>query len=128
MTRPNAYRLPNGVLYEVDAEQGHVQTIFGDGSCVTGVAQYGDEDESRARSLGYHGEAEDVCWALHRDHDLIHTIVSQAEGWPWSQTLWLLAHGFDTPPGLAMREERLVFLLTRTLNLGGQLPEALLAA
>lgn len=124
--RPNAYHLPGGVLYEVDDEQFHVATTFPDGKVATGVAQFEDEDEARARGLGYEGTRPDVCWSMHRDHDLLHTIVAQAAGWPYSMVLWASAHAVEHPAGFGNAEERMVFLVTRALNLGGVLPEVLL--
>lgn len=126
MRRANSYRLPNGILYEVDDEQFHVATTFPDGTVATGVAQFEDDDEARARGLGYEGTRPDVCWAMHRDHDLLHHVVAQAQGWPYSMVLWAVAHQVEHPQGFGNVEERTVFLVTRALNLGGLLPEALL--
>lgn len=125
--RAAVYRLPHGVIYTVDDGLRRVQTIFpeGGGACL-GVATFTDEDHARALGLGYSGTGDDVCWKMHRDHDLLHTVVAQAMGWPWSMVLWCAATGRPHPDGFGNAEERMVFLVTRALNLGGLLPEALI--
>ena len=120
---PNAYRL-GSVLYEVDDELGHVQSLWPDGKCATGVYQYDDEDEARARSLGYEGTREEVCAALHRDHDALHHLVAQALGWDSSVVLRLAAEGRETfPVGMYQLEERMAFLVAAAMNKGRALLE-----
>ena len=53
-----------------------------------------------------------------RQHDLLHSLVAEAEGWQWSPTLHAVANGQDVPSGTWDREERIVFLIQRLLNLG----------
>jgi len=109
--------LPNGIRYVVDYGAGRVSTVFPDGARCAGDARATEEDVARARALGYTGSYAEAAWAMHRDHDLLHTLVSQAEGWPWSPTLHAAAHGYELPKGMIPREERLVFIVQRALNL-----------
>lgn len=117
MNRKTTYTLENGVRYYVSDERYSVLTSFEDGASCHGVATFDQEQHDRARALGY-GEGEEAVWEMHREHDLLHTIVSQAQGWPWSPTLWAAAHGVTLPPGIIPQEERLVFLAQRIGNEG----------
>lgn len=109
------------MLYEVDDEQGHVQSIWPDGKCCTGIYQYTAEDVARARSLGYEGSDAEVCESLHREHDLAHHLVMQALGWPSSVVLRMAAEGYGSfPVGVYQLEERLAFLVQRVSNIGLQ--------
>lgn len=117
--RPNETLRLGEVLYEIDDEQGHVQSIWPDGKRLIGAYSYDEEDVARARSLGYTGTDLEVCAALHREHDLAHHLVAQALGWPSSMVLRLAAEGHETfPVGVYQLEERLAFLVQRVSNIG----------
>ena len=49
---------------------------------------------------------------------IAYTVIAEAEGWPYSPTLHAVANGYTLPPGTSQREERLVFLVQRLLNVG----------
>ena len=109
----------------IDEERRCVTTTFDDGSEVVAVPNYDAESYARARSLGYQPRAQKrsaVLWDLTRDHDRLHTLLAEAQGYPVSLALWFAAH-----PGEEMRaadrvmtslEERTVLLIQRLLNEG----------
>jgi hypothetical protein len=103
---------------EIDDDARRAETIFNDGSRVAAAPVMDDENVARARALGYEGSDADAVWAMTRHHDLVHTLMAEAEGWPWSPTLHAVANGYSLPPGTSQREERLVFLVQRLLNVG----------
>jgi hypothetical protein len=104
--------------FEIDDDARRAETIFNDGSRVAAAPVMDDENVARARALGYEGSDADAVWAMTRHHDLVHTLMAEAEGWPWSPTLHAVANGYSLPPGTSQREERLVFLVQRLLNVG----------
>jgi hypothetical protein len=53
-----------------------------------------------------------------RYHDLVDTLPAEAEGFPFSPTLHAVAKGYEPPRGVSQREERIVFLIQRLLNVG----------
>jgi hypothetical protein len=105
--------------FEIDDDARRAQTIFKDGSRLAAAPVMDAENIARARALGYKdGSDADAVWAMTRHHDLVHTLMAEAEGWPWSPTLHAVANGYSLPPGTSQREERLVFLIQRLLNVG----------
>jgi hypothetical protein len=114
--------LPNGVMYEIDDENLKVKSVFPDGSELIGIASLEEDDVNRARALGYMD-----AWQMHRHHDLLHHIVCQAMGWPYSIVLWMIANNLSIPPGIGNIEERIVFLVTRALNLQSASPLSLIS-
>lgn len=105
------------VRYEINDD--HVASVFPDGSVCHGVFTFTDEDEARARALGYHGSSDQACWRMHRDHDLAHHLVAQALGWSYSQVLHMAAQGATSfPVGVYATEERMAFLVARAANVG----------
>lgn len=72
-----------------------------------------DQQFSIACGLGYEGDVE----RMNREHDLLHTLIAEAMGKPYSPTLYALAHGQPSPKGADV-EERLAFLVARLLNVG----------
>jgi hypothetical protein len=104
--------------FEIDDETRRAETIFGDGSRLAAAPVMDPENIARARALGYEGSDEDAVWEMTRHHDLVHTVIAEAEGWPFSPTLHAVANGYELPPGTSQREERLVFLVQRLLNVG----------
>jgi hypothetical protein len=119
------YRLKH-CRFTIDDEARRVETIFDDGEVVAGTPYHDEESIARARALGYAGTDEEVVWQMTRHHDLLHHLVAEAEGQPWSAVMHAVAHDYDVPPGVGEREERIVFLLQRLLNVGldGVLAEA----
>lgn len=104
--------------FEVDDEQRRARTIFDDGSMLVAAPVMNDENIARARALGYTGGDEQAVWQMTRHHDLVHTLLAEAEGFPFSLTLHAVANGYELPPGMSQREERIVFLIQRLLNEG----------
>jgi hypothetical protein len=104
--------------FVIDDEARRAETIFDDGSRLPAAPVMDAENIARARALGYTGSDEDAVWAMTRHHDLVHTVIAEAEGWPYSPTLHAVANGYALPPGTSQREERLVFLIQRLLNVG----------
>ncbi len=104
--------------FEVDDEQLRARTVFDDGSQLVAAPVMTDENIARARALGYRGSSEEAVWAMTRHHDLVHTLLAEAEGFAFSLTLHAVANGYELPPGMAQREERIVFLIQRLLNVG----------
>lgn len=104
--------------FEIDDDLRRAETIFDDGSRVPAAPVMDDENIARARALGYTGSDDEAVWAMTRHHDLVHTVIAEAEGWPYSPTLHAVANGYELPPGTSQREERLVFLVQRLMNVG----------
>jgi hypothetical protein len=103
---------------EIHEHKRRATTVFDDGSELTAAPVMDEENIARARSLGYTGTDEDAVWEMTRHHDLVHTLLAEAEGFPFSLTLHSVANGYEMPPGMAQREERIVFLIQRLLNVG----------
>lgn len=72
-----------------------------------------DEQFRIACGLGYEGDVE----RMNREHDVLHTLIAEAMGKPYSPTLHALAHGDPSPPDADV-EERIAFLVARLLNVG----------
>jgi hypothetical protein len=53
-----------------------------------------------------------------RWHDLLHTVIAEARGEPWSPTLHAIAHGYQLAPGVNEQEERVVLFVQRALASG----------
>src|SRR5215212_5962529 len=104
--------------FEIDDDKKRARTIFEDGSEVVAAPVMDDENIARARVLGYTGSGEEAVWETTRHHDLVHTMLAEAEGFPFSLTLHAVANGYELRPGTAIREERIVFLIQRLLNQG----------
>lgn len=109
-------------LVEVDEQARTVTTTFADGARLTASPSMDAENVARARALGYRGSDGDVVWAMTRDHDPLHTVLTEAQGWDTSMTLWMAAHPAVVATGevrLEMeREERTVLLIQRLMNVG----------
>jgi len=104
--------------FEIEEHKRRARTVFDDGSDLVAAPVMDQENIARARSLGYTGADEDAVWEMTRHHDLVHTLLAEAEGFPFSLTLHSVANGYEMPPGMAQREERIVFLIQRLLNVG----------
>jgi hypothetical protein len=103
---------------EIDEELRRATTIFDDGSQIVAAPVMDAENIARARALGYSGSDEEAVWEMTRHHDLVHTLLAEAEGFPFSLTLHAVANGYELPPGMSQREERIVFLIQRLMNVG----------
>jgi hypothetical protein len=104
--------------FEIDDQRRRARTVFDDGSELVAAPVMNDENIARARALGYAGGDEEAVWEMTRHHDLVHTLLAEAEGFPFSLTLHSVANGYELPPGMSQREERIVFLIQRLLNEG----------
>jgi hypothetical protein len=104
--------------FEIDDDRRRAKTVFDDGSELVAAPVMDPENVARARSLGYAGSDEEAVWKMTRHHDLVHTLLAEAEGFPFSPTLHAVANGYELPPGMSQREERIVFLIQRLLNVG----------
>lgn len=114
-----AYRLPNGVLYEIDDEHQHVATHFPDRTTCPGVPSLDDESVARARALGYEGPDADVVWQMTRDHDLLHSVIAlNLDGGESHALRYDRRHRQPDASRKDRRqaEERLCFLVQRALN------------
>jgi hypothetical protein len=110
------YRLKHG---EFRVHEGWFETVFDDGVVSKGIPVFDDENRARAVALGYEDSDQGV-WEMHKEHELLHNIVSEAQGWPASPTHYLWNRFGSTPKGLIPQEEALVFLVQRVLNVGRQ--------
>jgi hypothetical protein len=104
--------------FEIDDDRRRARTVFDDGSELPAAPVMDVANIARARSLGYEGTDAEAVWAMTRHHDLVHSLLAEAEGFPFSLTLHSVANGYELPPGMAQREERIVFLIQRLLNVG----------
>jgi hypothetical protein len=107
-----------GSRFEIDDERRRATTVFDDGSELVAAPVMDEENIARARALGYTGGDTQAVWEMTRHHDLVHTLLAEAEGFSFSLTLHAVANGYELPPGMAQREERIVFLIQRLLNVG----------
>jgi hypothetical protein len=94
--------------------ESYVVTRYDDGTEVHAHPDGTDEQTHIARALGY---GDDVA-AMNRHHDLLHTLIAHARGWPVSKTLHGVAHGSYAPREISDDEERIVMLVARLLNVG----------
>jgi hypothetical protein len=111
------YRLKHGVF---KVHEGYIETVYDDGTVSTGIPSFNSEQRARAVALGYESSNQGV-WEMHKEHELLHSILSEAEGWPMSPSHYLWAKFGESPKGMIPREESLVFLLQRALNVGREI-------
>ena len=106
----------------VDEEARTVTTTFDDGSQVVAAPNHRPEDYARVLSLGYPDATEYELWNMTRDHDRLHTLLAEAQGYPVSLALWFAAHPDEEMRAadrvMAALEERTVLLMQRLLNEG----------
>ena len=89
-----------------------VVTRYPDGSEVHAHPQHGEEDEARARALGY----PDVA-AMTFDHDRLHSLLAWALVRRASPVLRAVASGEAADPELADAEEAMVLAVQRFVTL-----------
>lgn len=114
----------------VDRRRAVVVTIFDSGCQVEAAPNLDADSIERAGQLGYRGADAERVRRMTLHHDLLHTVLAEAEGLPWSPTLHAVAHRYRLPPGEVEREERRVLCAHRLLNLGSLralLPKPVLA-
>lgn len=85
-----------------------VVTRFPDGSEVHAHPQHGEQDEARARALGY----PDVA-AMTFDHDRLHSLLAWALAHEASPVLRAVAGGAAVDPELVEAEESMVLAVQR---------------
>jgi hypothetical protein len=102
----------------IDPDGRSVTTRFEDGAEVVARPNLDQASIAQARSLGYRGSDEAVAWAMISDGHLLHTLVAEAQGHPWSATLRAMARGYKLAPGVVEQEERLVRFAQRLSNVG----------
>ena len=90
-----------------------VVTTFADGSVLEAVPHDTADYSDRAASLGY-----DSADDMNREHDVLHSYLADALGWPCSPTLYAAAHNEEIPREQADREEACVLAFARYMNTG----------
>jgi len=104
-----------GCWVHIDVAGNYLQTVFPDGTCVTGVPMP-QKDSDTARRYGYG----DDWMRLWREHDLLHHWVAVQFGLPYSPTIWSECHPEHPdalPPYARLEEEEFVADVHRWLNL-----------
>lgn len=89
----------------------YLETVFDDGARLPAAANHGDEDEARAKALGYRN-----TWQMSLEHELLHSILSEAMGLKYSPTLHAVATGEKIDQEEIDMEERLVLCVQKLLN------------
>ena len=105
--------------YYIHEDTKTCETIFEDGAKLVAAPVYDEESIARAKALGYKGD--DPVWQMTRHHDYVHQLLAEAEGKPYSPTLWRVAHSIPATPEEEIEthlEECRVFLIQRILNEG----------
>ena len=103
----------------IDEASQRVQTTLPDGSVIDAVPGTTEEDVARAHALGYEGP--DALWRCTAQHDAIHSLIADAQGYEYSAALFLATHPHVTAGYLRQRareEERTVLLVQRLLQVG----------
>jgi hypothetical protein len=88
-----------------------IETEFADGAICEAEPQDTDAYRFTAEQLGYGSDTWRMCY----EHELAHTLLAIADGLPYSQVLWDVAHGQE---GLQSHvgEESAVLTLQRDIN------------
>lgn len=128
------------VHVRIDDENRTVTSLWRDMTELVAKPVYDDESIARAKALGYEIKPcsakahmddrecdEYAVWLMTSDHDLLHHVVAQALGKPFSRHLRRIAidayNQLDDEFGKELRiagdeEERMVMLLAKALNCG----------
>ena len=90
------------------------ETIFPDGASVPAAPTSTDYYCDMAHRLGY---GSDLA-ACSREHEILHTFLAEAQGLPYSDVMWAIAHGTEGEIPLWQREceEGVVMDFQRYLN------------
>jgi hypothetical protein len=92
-----------GCTVKLDRKNDYLETVFPDGTSVPAVPHKRLDYYKTADKLGYGVD----IGALSREHELFHTLVSEAEGHPHSPTLYAVAHKFGpgSPKKIVLLQE-----------------------
>lgn len=113
-------KLNENVSVQVWPEKQFLQSVFKSGGTLPAAPNWQHEPSVRlAHELGYKGD----CFAMSRDHEILHHVSAIHSGAPWSWTLWWEAHkalfSLPRPPrGLYSREEAVTLGLQAFLHGG----------
>lgn len=109
----------------VEPAKHYTETIFDDKTKVPALPEFTESYKWHARDLGYfdkyHDNDEKTALGLMSiHHELLHTFLSESAGFPYSPTLWSVAHD-QTGPGCIpiyrqYEEEALVLSFQKYLN------------
>lgn len=91
---------------------GYTETVFADGTRVPARPQDTEEYRERAKSLGY---GEDTA-AMSREHEVMHSLLAERKGHPYSLALWAVAHALEADDPRLWSEESEVLRLQLLLN------------
>lgn len=97
--------------FEVWPAERYCRTVFPDGSVVHATPEDTDEYRATAERLGYGADTWRMCF----EHELMHSMVSRAEGFSLSPVLADVAHGRGGSPAHAIEETK-VMEFQRKLN------------
>ncbi len=100
--------------HEVEFWPDSTRVILGTGEEITAAPQTSDEYRANAEALGYGSDTDRMC----REHDLLHAVLCEALGLPYSPTLKNVAGG-QGPTDLTNYEEDMVLAAQRFLNAAG---------
>jgi hypothetical protein len=103
-------------------ERRYLETRFPDGCKVPAAPNFDEASRALALEIGY-GDGPDATWNMSRfEHEILHTVVAEHLGQPFSAALWLTAHGAVGRRGVISGEEGRVLALQAFLNLGTRSP------
>ncbi len=95
----------------VELWERHTRTMLPCGHTVETAPEATAEYEAKARAWGYPDGA-----VMHRVHDVVHALLADAAGLPYSEALARVAHGCALDGEPVWSEERLVEAFCRLLN------------
>lgn len=98
-----------------------VRTTFLDGASVMAGLNRGQEEEDKARGMGYTGHGDDLLWAMTREHDFLHVFLaaymSKPKGAPSRALRYeATAHQEHVSQEFYDREEDIVKAFARYMN------------
>ena len=94
--------------------ESYMETVFPDGNIAPALFSFADSDKRLAAVLGYG----DNVLQMHREHDVAHTFLAEAEGQLYSPVLRGIAISQFVPLVPREREEERVLMFQRYLNTG----------
>ena len=102
-------------------ETEYAETVYPDDTRCGATRECEVGNERYATHLGYEGD----CWTAMVEHEIGHTLISEALGHPHSPTLWAVAHDYGpgSPPyEEILTEEAIVLAVQRYSRRGDVLP------
>lgn len=95
-------------------DDNYTETRFYDNSRVPALANNDPESLKTAKDLGYKDTAK-----MSREHEILHTFLSEKCGLPYSPTLWSVAHDQENciPVHVQYEEEAAILGFQKYLNL-----------